>query len=79
MAAGSWSHRLFVRYCALVPAGHWLFGFSIYHQHYIINLASAAGAEVFQIPPQRQAVTVGSHLIRPSTSKNEKKKIAKND
>jgi hypothetical protein len=41
----------------------YLFGFSFYHQHYIINLASAAGAEVFQIPPQRQAVTLCATLF----------------
>jgi len=43
MAAGRWSHRLFVRCCAAAPAGRLLFGFGFYHQLLIINLASAAG------------------------------------
>jgi hypothetical protein len=64
-AAGLWSHRLFVRCCPLVPAGIYLFSFSFNQQHYIINLASAAGAEVFQIPPQRQAVHVACKLSLP--------------
>ena len=64
MAAGRWSHRPFVRCCASAPAGRWLFGFGFYHQYFITKLASAAGVEVFQIPPQRQAVTLVAILSR---------------
>ena len=34
MAAGRWSHLLFVRCCAAALAGHLLFGFGFYHQHF---------------------------------------------
>ena len=72
MAARRWSHRLFVRCCTSVPAGHWLFGFSFCHQHLIIILGSAAGAEVFQIPPQRQASLVSGNLTNRSQCRLKK-------
>jgi hypothetical protein len=44
--------------------GIYLSGFSFYHQHYIINLASAAGTGAFQILPQRQAVNVNGNNMK---------------
>ena len=43
-------------------------GFSIYHQHYIITLASAAGRKEHRIPPQRQAVNVVRKQFEPSNN-----------
>jgi len=62
MAAGCWSDRQQFAICfgSRLNLFIWL---SIYHLHYIINLASAAGVDVFQMPPQHQAAAL--HAIPP--------------
>ena len=75
MAAGRWSHRPFVRCCASAPAGRWLFGFGFYHQHFITNLASAAGVEGILLPPQRLAANVmGNPFLKHPNCREESSK-----